>query len=571
MRRKADGKVFACKQINYGRMSDKEKCLLVNEVNILRELRHPNIVRYYDRIIDKSNAKIYIFMEFCDGGDLGAIIKKCIDEHTQIDEEIIWRILSQMLLALAECHRHRPNAILHRDIKPRNIFLNQQKIAKLGDFGLARILHDNSMAFTFCGSPYYMSPEQTSDAPYNEKTDIWSLGCVIYELAALRPPFQATTQQALARKIRDDAAPPLPPRYSRELYEVICHMLEKNPVTRPAVERLLQHHAIALRVREQKIAHHYAHIQHKEEELRQRELLLAQRAEELDRREAALALRERAAALTQGSSDPAVVATGGVATPPPAPSAGPQSTSSSATSTSPVTLTTTASFQANTLMLPPTGPPSRAASLSPTPFMPTSPPLTSSPQPDDLAEGALVTVQFGHPGAAPVPLAGPAVGLRFQHTTHPNLPCHPVSHSNTSGQPISQGQAMHRNFPPNSTKMNPLSELPPEIAAAAAAGAPKGGDQEAQQRQQQMAERKKAILHNILTPEARERLSRIALVKPEDAAQIENSLVAAAPRLSEKVDETRLISFLEQAGGRKHETKITFKRRGMDFDDDDDM
>lgn len=86
---------------------------------------------------------------------------------------------------LCPLHIHAPHAP-HRDIKPRNIFLNQQKIAKLGDFGLARVLHEDSMACTFCGSPYYMSPEQTADSPYNEKTDIWSLGCVTYELAALR-------------------------------------------------------------------------------------------------------------------------------------------------------------------------------------------------------------------------------------------------------------------------------------------------------------------------------------------------------------------------------------------------
>jgi len=76
LRRKADGKLLVWKEMNYGKMTEKEKQMLVSEVNILREFRHPNIVRYHDRIIDKEKMKIYIIMEFCDGGDLAALVKK---------------------------------------------------------------------------------------------------------------------------------------------------------------------------------------------------------------------------------------------------------------------------------------------------------------------------------------------------------------------------------------------------------------------------------------------------------------------------------------------------------------
>ena len=76
VRRKQDGRILVWKEINYGTMSEREKQLLVSEVNILRELRHPNITRYYDRVIEKEKAKLYIVMEFCQGGDLAALIRR---------------------------------------------------------------------------------------------------------------------------------------------------------------------------------------------------------------------------------------------------------------------------------------------------------------------------------------------------------------------------------------------------------------------------------------------------------------------------------------------------------------
>ena len=92
VKRKADGRVLVWKEIKYGRMSEKEKQQLVTEVNILRELRHNHIVRYHDRVLDKANSKIYIVMEFCEGGDLRALIKKCKRDREHIPEELIWKV-----------------------------------------------------------------------------------------------------------------------------------------------------------------------------------------------------------------------------------------------------------------------------------------------------------------------------------------------------------------------------------------------------------------------------------------------------------------------------------------------
>lgn len=100
IKRRADGKTLVWKELNYGKMSEKEKQMLVSEVNILRELNHPNVVRYYDRVIDRSTSKIYIVMEYCEGGDISTLIKNSRKEKQYLPEDMIWIILSQMLLAL---------------------------------------------------------------------------------------------------------------------------------------------------------------------------------------------------------------------------------------------------------------------------------------------------------------------------------------------------------------------------------------------------------------------------------------------------------------------------------------
>jgi NIMA (never in mitosis gene a)-related kinase len=133
------------KQIQYGQMSEKEKQQLINEVNILRELKHENIVRYHDKILDKKNATLYIVMEYCAGGDLAQVINRCKAEGKHIPEDELWTIFMQIVLALFECHRRKDKQmILHRDLKPSNIFLDDKRHPKLGDFGFAKVLNSSS-------------------------------------------------------------------------------------------------------------------------------------------------------------------------------------------------------------------------------------------------------------------------------------------------------------------------------------------------------------------------------------------------------------------------------------------
>ncbi|XP_029534719.2 LOW QUALITY PROTEIN: serine/threonine-protein kinase Nek2-like [Oncorhynchus nerka] len=243
IRRKSDGKILVWKALDYGTMAESEKQMLVSEVNLLRELKHPNIVRYYDRIIDRTNTTLYIVMEHCKGGDLSSLITRCIKERRYLEEEFIMRVMAQLTLALKECHCRSDGVatVLHRDLKPANIFLDVKQNVKLGDFGLARILnHDTSFAKTFVGTPYYMSPEQINRMSYNEKSDIWSLGCLLYELCALSPPFTAYNQKELAEKIREGKFRRIPYRYSEELNTLLSRMLHLKDYLRPSVESILQ-------------------------------------------------------------------------------------------------------------------------------------------------------------------------------------------------------------------------------------------------------------------------------------------------------------------------------------------
>ncbi|KFV65079.1 Serine/threonine-protein kinase Nek2, partial [Dryobates pubescens] len=310
--------ILVWKELDYGSMTEAEKQMLVSEVNLLRELRHPNIVRYYDRIIDRSNTTLYIVMEYCDGGDLASLIAKCTKERQHyLEESFVLRVLTQLTLALKECHRRSDGGVtVHRDLKPANVFLDGKQNVKLGDFGLARILnHDTSFAKTFVGTPYYMSPEQMNHLSYNEKSDIWSLGCLLYELCALSPPFRAYNQRELAEKIKEGKFRRIPYRYSEQLNELLKEMLNVKDYCRPSVEDILQHPLIADLVPEEQRqnvdkrgqrsweperlqVHSDAavnELKHKEQQLQEREQAIKEREQRLEQRERELCVRERLA------------------------------------------------------------------------------------------------------------------------------------------------------------------------------------------------------------------------------------------------------------------------------------
>ncbi|TFJ82405.1 hypothetical protein NSK_006314 [Nannochloropsis salina CCMP1776] len=305
VRRVEDGKVLVWKEINYAHMRPIEKQRIADEVNILKDLRNPFIVRFYDHVIERASKKCYIIMEHCPGGDLRRLIKTCRREGRWIDEGFIWRVLAQLIVALKDCHR-RARPILHRDIKPANVLLDQDRNIKLADFGLAKEL-DNERAFaaTNVGTPYYMSPELVNHQSYDDGADLWSVGCLLYEAAALRPPFDASSHASLAHKINAGKISRIPDRYSDELQQVIRAMLHKNPAKRPQLETLEKAvPSLAPHLRESRAllleyelqARYHARMKQvraREEEVKQRETSLRCREDALERRQCRLIERER--------------------------------------------------------------------------------------------------------------------------------------------------------------------------------------------------------------------------------------------------------------------------------------
>ncbi|KAJ5376852.1 hypothetical protein N7509_013738 [Penicillium cosmopolitanum] len=277
VKRKTDGFILCRKEINYIKMSQKEREQLTAEFNILSSLRHPNIVAYYHREHLKASQDLYLYMEYCGGGDLSMVIKNLKKVNKYAEEEFVWRILSQLVTALFRCHYgHDPAevgsnilgpqakasglkgkqgqvTILHRDLKPENIFLGSDNTVKLGDFGLSKQMQSHDFASTYVGTPFYMSPEICAAEKYTLRSDIWAVGCIMYELCAKEPPFNARTHIQLVQKIREGKFNALPDCYSPELKNVIGSCLRVNPDHRPDTAALINLPIIRLMRKEKEV------------------------------------------------------------------------------------------------------------------------------------------------------------------------------------------------------------------------------------------------------------------------------------------------------------------------------
>ncbi|NXB46148.1 NEK5 kinase, partial [Leucopsar rothschildi] len=247
---KMDNEPCVIKEINLTKMPVKEKEASEKEVILLAKMKHANIVTFYASLQEKN--KLYIVMEYCDGGDL---MKRINMQHGVLfDEDQILSWFVQISLGLKHIHDKK---ILHRDVKAQNVFLsNNGKVAKLGDFGIARQLNSTTeFAHTCVGTPYYLSPEICENRPYNNKTDIWSLGCVLYELCALKHPpvvftilfllfslikFQGNSLHELVLKICRGRFQPVSPNYSYDLRMLISQLFKISPRDRPSINSILR-------------------------------------------------------------------------------------------------------------------------------------------------------------------------------------------------------------------------------------------------------------------------------------------------------------------------------------------
>lgn len=203
------------------------------EAVLLAKMKHPNIVAFKESF--EAEGHLYIVMEYCDGGDLMQKIKQ--QKGKLLPEDMILNWFIQICLGVNHIHKKR---VLHRDIKSKNVFLTQSGKVKLGDFGSARLLSSPmAFAYTYVGTPYYVPPEIWENQPYNNKSDIWSLGCILYELCALKHPFQANSWKNLILKICQGPIHPLPAQYSYKLQCLVKQMLKRSPSQRPSATTLL--------------------------------------------------------------------------------------------------------------------------------------------------------------------------------------------------------------------------------------------------------------------------------------------------------------------------------------------
>jgi NIMA (never in mitosis gene a)-related kinase 1/4/5 len=232
------------KQIDIKHMSPEEKEETIREALILRNLSHPNIIRFRNAYTTKKQ-KLCIVMDFADGGDLQGKIKERSGRLFNEDQIIDWFV--QICLGIKHVHDRK---ILHRDLKSQNIFLTRTGRIKLGDFGIAKVLSatvDN--ASTMVGTPYYLSPEIVESRPYNFKSDIWSLGVLLYELCSLKPPFDASSLHFLALKIVRGVYPPLSKTFSQPLRTLVSKMLKVDPNARPNIHQILREPLIRNRIK----------------------------------------------------------------------------------------------------------------------------------------------------------------------------------------------------------------------------------------------------------------------------------------------------------------------------------
>uniref|UniRef100_W5MWI5 non-specific serine/threonine protein kinase n=1 Tax=Lepisosteus oculatus TaxID=7918 RepID=W5MWI5_LEPOC len=223
------------KEVNLRKMPTKEKEASRKEVTLLSRMKHPNVVTFLTSFEERM--KLYIVMEYCNGGDLMRRIN--MQRGKLFAEEQILEWFVQICLGLKHIHDRK---VLHRDIKAQNIFLaNNGMKVKLGDFGIARMLNNTmELARTCVGTPYYLSPEICENRPYNNKTDIWSLGCVLYELCTLKHPFEGSNLRQLVVKICRGRCEPIATRYSYDLRLLVSQLFKVSPRDRPSVNSVLK-------------------------------------------------------------------------------------------------------------------------------------------------------------------------------------------------------------------------------------------------------------------------------------------------------------------------------------------
>eukprot|EP01062_Namystynia_karyoxenos_P063827 TRINITY_DN56623_c0_g1_i1.p1 TRINITY_DN56623_c0_g1~~TRINITY_DN56623_c0_g1_i1.p1 ORF type:complete len:464 (+),score=120.56 TRINITY_DN56623_c0_g1_i1:83-1474(+) len=233
-----DRRHYVLKSVELQTMKPQDRERAKRECEILIRLRHPNIVKYVESVTYAGRQ--CIVMEYASGGTVeDHLVRRRKGGEGPVPEKTVLRWFGQLCRALEHCHEHK---VLHRNIKLSNIFLSKGgDNALLGDFGLARMLESTmAMAQTTVGSPMSMSPEAIQGKPYSHASDVWSLGCVLFELCTLQHPFKSDTLRDLMEKILRAPTPELPPGAAELPRRLVPMLLEKRPERRIGLRELLR-------------------------------------------------------------------------------------------------------------------------------------------------------------------------------------------------------------------------------------------------------------------------------------------------------------------------------------------
>ncbi|KNC51156.1 NEK protein kinase [Thecamonas trahens ATCC 50062] len=231
----ASGGVYTLKTIPLDGLSEAEYDASLTEAEALSVLDNEYVVKYFSSFLEDGD--LHIVMEYCPDGNLFELLKDARSRRRYLSERRVWSLFIQLALGLHHIHSL---GILHRDMKSENVFLSSSASVRIGDLGVAKVLESPSqLARTFVGTPYYLSPELCEGLPYSAKSDVWSLGCLLYELCTLRPPFHGKSRGALMMKILRGKFPPISSKYSSELTALVDKLLVRSQHLRPSVLDIL--------------------------------------------------------------------------------------------------------------------------------------------------------------------------------------------------------------------------------------------------------------------------------------------------------------------------------------------
>ena len=227
-------KEFALKKVNIIKLSEKERQNSLKEVNFLSDIKDPNVIGYEESFYDENFNYLYLVMEYAQYGDLSTILQKRKKFKKYYTENELLNIYLQIASGLKAIHAKQ---IIHRDLKSANIFITQtnELILKIGDFNVSKKIDYLNLKNTQTGTPYYASPEIWENRPYDFKSDIWSLGCLFYEIASFSTPFKGNNMKELYENILKGNIAPLPKQYSNNILKIIKMCLRQDANLRPNI------------------------------------------------------------------------------------------------------------------------------------------------------------------------------------------------------------------------------------------------------------------------------------------------------------------------------------------------